>query len=346
MGKNIGATLPARSIVEANNVDIKISEAAYSSGASQHAINGTKVGISMKEPIGQVNITKGSNDVLIKSNSEAANSSGAAQYAIISTKVDIRVEEPLKADKDAFSLSAQDALLLQDRQVNIDKVSMDTPARSQDTIIIVRDGSGQEAQGVIISAQETRPSTQTESAEAGGFRGLEIIKSMVYGGLIEAIASLGIVSSAAGADAATLNILALGVANLIGGLFLMLHNLWDLKNNHSSGASNQITEGAADRYKELLGRRENFLLHATVAVLSFLILGLLPPVVYGFSFRESDNRDFKLVTVAVASLLCIIILAIGKAYVQRPPKSYLKTIIYFVIMGFMASGISYAAGDI
>lgn len=122
--------------------------------------------------------------------------------------------------------------------------------------------------------------------------------------------------------------------------------MWELKNDHSSGTSNQVTEGATDRYKELLGRRENFLLHATVAVLSFLIFGLLPPVVYGFSFRESDNRDFKLVAVAVASLLCIIILAIGKAYVQRPPKSYLKTIIYFVIMGFMASGISYAAGDL
>ena len=39
------------------------------------------------------------------------------------------MEETLKVDKDAFSLSAQDALLLQDRQVYIDKVSMDTPAR-------------------------------------------------------------------------------------------------------------------------------------------------------------------------------------------------------------------------
>ncbi|GFZ15994.1 hypothetical protein Acr_25g0004030 [Actinidia rufa] len=275
-------------------------------------------------------------------------SSGAAQYAIIGTKVDIRMEEPLKSDKDAFSLSVQDALLLQDRQFNIDKVSMDTPPKvseGQDTIIIVKDGPAQEAQG-IISAQETRPSTRTESAETVEFRGLEILKSMVYGGLIESIASLGIVSSAAGADATTLNILALGVANLIGGLFLMLHNMWELKNDHSSGTSNQVTEGAADRYKELLGRRENFLLHATVAVLSFLIFGLLPPVVYGFSFRESNNGDFKLIAVAVASLLCIIIFAIGKAYVQRPPKSYLKTIIYFVIMGFAASGISYAAGDL
>ena len=39
------------------------------------------------------------------------------------------MEEPLKSDKDAFSLSVQDALLLQDRQFNIDKDSMDTPAK-------------------------------------------------------------------------------------------------------------------------------------------------------------------------------------------------------------------------
>ncbi|XP_057462673.1 membrane protein of ER body-like protein isoform X2 [Actinidia eriantha] len=361
-GKNIGATLPTRSIVEAKNEDIKISGNAYSSGASQHVLIVSKVDTRMEDPLKadkgslslsvqdalllqdrRVDINKDSNDMPTK----VSEASGAAQYAIIGTKVDIRMEEPLKADKDAFSLSVQDALLLQERQFSIDKVSMDTPAKvseGQDTIIIVKDGPAQEAQG-IISAQETRPSTQTESAEAGEFRGLEIIKSMVYGGLIESIASLGIVSSAAGADAAPLNILALGVANLIGGLFLMLHNMWELKNDHSSGTSNQVAEGAADRYKELLGRRENFLLHATVAVLSFLIFGLLPPVVYGFSFRESNNRDFKLIAVAVASLLCIIILAIGKAHVQRPPKSYLKTIIYFVITGFMASGISYAAGD-
>ncbi|CBI29527.3 unnamed protein product, partial [Vitis vinifera] len=53
----------------------------------------------------------------------------------------------------------------------------------------------------------------------------EILKSIVYGGLIESITSLSIVTSAAGADATTLNILALGLANLIGGLFVIGHNV-------------------------------------------------------------------------------------------------------------------------
>lgn len=40
-----------------------------------------------------------------------------------------------------------------------------------------------------------------------------------------------------------------------------------------------------DRYQELLGRRANFLLHAVVAVLSFLIFGSVPLVVYGLLIR-------------------------------------------------------------
>ncbi|KAL6508234.1 hypothetical protein OROHE_021776 [Orobanche hederae] len=53
---------------------------------------------------------------------------------------------------------------------------------------------------------------------------IEVIKSIVYGGLAESITSLSVVSSAAGGGAATLNILALGMANLIGGLFIICHN--------------------------------------------------------------------------------------------------------------------------
>lgn len=111
--------------------------------------------------------------------------------------------------------------------------------------------------------------------------------------------------------------------------------------------SDQVTT-QKNRYQELLGRRQNFWLHATVAILSFLIFGLVPPVVYGFTFRVSDNVDYKLIAVAGASLLCIIILAIGKVYVQsqRTPKAYLKTITYYVVIGFMASGVSYAVGDL
>lgn len=120
--------------------------------------------------------------------------------------------------------------------------------------------------------------------------------------------------------------------------------LWELKTDHSRWASSQLSE-QVDRYQELLGRRTDFLLHATVTILSFLVFGLLPPVVYGFSFRKSDDRDLKFVAVAAASLLGIIILAIGKAYVKNPPKSYIKTIVYYAVMGLLGSGVSYAVGN-
>lgn len=133
----------------------------------------------------------------------------------------------------------------------------------------------------------------------------------------------------------------------------MLPHLWELKNENSGVTSNQATEGESDQvtqqqdqYQELLGRRENFWLHAPVTLLSFLIVGSLPPVIYASTFRKSNNSDFKLIAVAVASLLCIILLATGKAYIQRPPKAYIKTVVYYVIMGFMASGVSYAAADL
>ncbi|KZV38811.1 hypothetical protein F511_32693 [Dorcoceras hygrometricum] len=129
------------------------------------------------------------------------------------------------------------------------------------------------------------------------------------------------------------------MANLIGGFFVICHNLWELRCEQPEQAIN-----LKDRYQELLGRRQNFKLHAIVCILSYLVFGLMPIVVYGFSFRQSEERELKLLVVGAASLLCIIGLSIGKAYVCRPPKAYVKTVVNFVILGFMASGISYAAG--
>lgn len=76
------------------------------------------------------------------------------------------------------------------------------------------------------------------------------------------------------------------------------------------------TDEQVDRYQELLGQRRNFILHDSVAVLSFLVFGLVPPIVYGFSFYESDIRHLKEAAVAAASLICITVLAIAKAYTQ------------------------------
>ncbi|KAK9944771.1 hypothetical protein M0R45_010321 [Rubus argutus] len=119
----------------------------------------------------------------------------------------------------------------------------------------------------------------------------EILKSTVYGGLAEAIASVSIVTSAASAA----NILALALATCWGGLFIIGHNLWELKVDQSRVTSNETNE-QVDRSK----------------------------------------KDLKLAAVAASSLICIILLAIGKAYIQNPPK-YIKTVLYYVVIGVGAA---------
>lgn len=120
-----------------------------------------------------------------------------------------------------------------------------------------------------------------------------------------------------------------------------------MKNDGAGGTSTRTKNKQEDRYEELLGRRENFWVHATLVFLSYIIFGLIPPVVYGFSFRESDNRDFKIAAVVGSSLACIFLLAIGKAHTDKPPnRSYIKTALYYVSIGFTTSGLSYVFGDL
>ncbi|KAG4117666.1 hypothetical protein ERO13_D12G245100v2 [Gossypium hirsutum] len=193
----------------------------------------------------------------------------------------------------------------------------------------------------VPPSSQTITETEYRGTDAGEVREWEILKSIVYGGLIESITSLGVVSSAAGAGAGTLNVLALGVANLIGGLIIICHNLRELKNDQP-----RASDVEEDRYQVLLGRRQNFKLHAFVAILSFLVFGLVPPVVYGFSFRNSDDKDFKLAAMAGASLICIILLALGKGHVRKPNRAYFPTVFYYLSLGITASGISYVVGQL
>uniref|UniRef100_A0A3Q7I2J3 Membrane protein of ER body-like protein n=1 Tax=Solanum lycopersicum TaxID=4081 RepID=A0A3Q7I2J3_SOLLC len=206
------------------------------------------------------------------------------------------------------------------------------PPKKSPTEII--EDKGDDCRIPILEDPRASPSTVNPSyprrpVEVKDSRSLEIVKCIVYGGLIEAITSLGIVSSAAASDADTMKIVTIGVANLIGGLFVICQNLVDLKYSVGGGSNYQV-----DRYGELLGQRKHFLLHATFAILSYFVFGLIPPVIYGFTFRKSDDRDYKLIAVAVASLLCAIILAAAKAYTQAANKFS------------MVSGVGYAADPV
>ncbi|XP_052302101.1 uncharacterized protein LOC18096607 isoform X3 [Populus trichocarpa] len=246
-----------------------------------------------------------------------------------------------RPEKEKVNIGENEVNAMENKNIGNDvivTIEKEPPKRGDSEIVCI---DSVEPTSLLNSTNQTNAS-ERKGAGVGESWQWEILKSIVYGGLIESITSLGVVSSAAGAGAGTLNILALGLANLIGGLFIIGHNLVDLKNDRS----NQVNE-QEDRYQETLGRRDNFSLHATLSILSFLIFGLLPPVMYGFSFRKSDDRDLKLAAVDGASLFYIILLAIGKAHIQRKqPKPYISTVLYFFCIGLMASGASYVVGDL
>jgi VIT1/CCC1 family predicted Fe2+/Mn2+ transporter len=130
-------------------------------------------------------------------------------------------------------------------------------------------------------------------------------------------------------------------------LLLQLQELREEEPIRTTTEDNQTNgrEEEEGRYKRLLGRRENFTLHATVAILSFIITGILPPVVYYFSFSEKHNKDYKVASVFGASLFCIVLLAIAKAHVRYPRGSYLKSILYYGSIAVSVSGISYVVGN-
>lgn len=122
-----------------------------------------------------------------------------------------------------------------------------------------------------------------------------------------------------------------------------------LKSEQFRRTSNETDDREhVDRYEVELGNRENYILHFTLAIFSFVLFGLVPPLVYGFSFPKSNDRDFKLAAVAGASLLCIILLALGKAHIQRPNRwdVYVKTVASYVVIAAGAGGFSYLAGDL
>ncbi|KAJ6729196.1 GLYCINE-RICH PROTEIN FAMILY [Salix viminalis] len=176
---------------------------------------------------------------------------------------------------------------------------------------------------------------RTTGSELRGAKILEIVKSIIYGGLIGSINSLTVVTSAARSGAATSSIIALSLAKLITGILTFAHNLLDLKSKQRR-----------DLYQELVGRREKSLLHATIALLSFLVFGLVPPAVYGFTFMETDDKNLKLVAVAAGCFLCISILAIGKACIKKPTKKNFRIVLCYFVTGIKAAVVSYVVGDL
>lgn len=67
----------------------------------------------------------------------------------------------------------------------------------------------------------------------------------------------------------------------------------------------------------MFGDRKNYRLHFSVAILSFIVFGLVPPLVYGFTFCKPEQKTLKIPTVTIVTVLCIALLGVAKAYIER-----------------------------
>ncbi|XP_056848851.1 membrane protein of ER body 1-like [Raphanus sativus] len=177
---------------------------------------------------------------------------------------------------------------------------------------------------------------------------LDILKSIVYGGLIQSITSFGVVSSAAASGTSTVNVMALGLANLFSGLFLIIYNLYGLV-NYTPFLPHGNTDNVADMkekidpHKQLLGNKDNAKLHCIVVVVSFIFFGVIPPLFYGFSFKITDDRYYEAAVFVAASLLCVITLSLGKAHAFEMDK--LKTVAVYTGIAIGASAFSCIASQ-
>ncbi|CAN7133075.1 unnamed protein product [Brassica rapa subsp. narinosa] len=183
---------------------------------------------------------------------------------------------------------------------------------------------------------------------------LDILKSIVYGGLIESITSFGVVSSAAASGTSTLNVMALGLANFIQwpishhlqqDLFWQLYGLVMSERFFPHAHIDNATDmkDKIDPYKQLLGNRNNVVLHCIVVVVSFIFFGVIPPLFYGFSFKTTDNRYYEATVFVAASLLCVITLSFGKAHAFKKDK--LKTVAVYTGIAIGASAFSCIASQ-
>ncbi|XBJ03660.1 hypothetical protein VPH35_022762 [Triticum aestivum] len=97
----------------------------------------------------------------------------------------------------------------------------------------------------------------------------------------------------------------LGIANFVGGLPLIFHNV----TNFSQGRPLLTQAWMWSKAR----------LHMVLPLLSHMVFGLLPPVLCGLSFRDSNDRENKMMDVTSASLACIALLALGKVMATKEP---------------------------
>lgn len=104
----------------------------------------------------------------------------------------------------------------------------------------------------------------------------------------------------------------------------------------------------AERYEDVFGDRKNYGLHFTVAILSFVLFGLVPPLVYGFTFCKPEDKILKIPTVTIVTVFCTGLLGVGKAYIQKATNcvEYVNIIGKCIVDAIGTSVLTTLGGDL
>jgi hypothetical protein len=121
-------------------------------------------------------------------------------------------------------------------------------------------------------------------------------------------------------------VLAIGLANLIFGSISFLHKVIDKE------------------FRETVG--QSFLLNGCVAFLSFLVFGSLPMLTFGFSFRRSNNHEYKMLATIGVSVIAVVLLGCAKVYAKVTQQSYFATLSALIITGVVAAVAGFYTGEL
>ena len=84
-------------------------------------------------------------------------------------------------------------------------------------------------------------------------------------------------------------------------------------------------------------------LHATIALISYVVFGVLSPLIYAFSYRQTDDRDRKFILCCGVTIATVGLLSLGKAKVSN--KGYVRTLCAYILVLVVSSIIGYLTAE-
>lgn len=97
------------------------------------------------------------------------------------------------------------------------------------------------------------------------------------------------------------------------------------------------------RFRESVG--PSFWVNGFLAIVSFLIFGALPPLMFGFTFRESNDHDYKMGATVIVSVIAVTLLGCGKVASKMTELSYKRTISTLILTGVAAAVAGFYTGE-